>query len=73
MIDRKELILKVVIDPRCQRRFKSGRGEFRKGNMLVVCGKPLYDKIVKFTTLKNYKMVSQLIDMYSNIMQTNFE
>ena len=73
MIERDSIILKIVLDPKCSSNLKGNIGEFKKGSLRVVCNKALYDKIIKFTALKKYKMVSRLIDMYSNTMQTNFE
>ena len=73
MIERDDIILRLILDPKCSSSVKGNVGEFKKGNMRVVCNKLLYRKIMKFAALKNYKMVSQLIDMYSNTMQTNFE
>ena len=73
MINKDDIILKIILDPKCTSNLKGNVGEFRKDNMRVLCSKPLYRKIMKFAALKNYKMVSQLIDMYSNTMQTNFE
>jgi len=73
MIRHKASIAKILIDRRCKKIIKNNIVTYKLKNLSIRVHKKLSKKIDSFVAAKKYQMLERLIDMYSDMMITNFK
>lgn len=73
MIGHKLTIARILIDRQCKKIIKNNIVTYKLKNLSIGVHKRLSKKIDSFVAAKKYQMLERLIDMYSDMMITNFK
>ncbi len=73
MINHKDIILKVLTNKRCKRVLKNNFVTYKVDTLTIKVKNNISKKIDSFITAKKYQMLEKFIDMYSEMMLTNFK
>ena len=73
MINHKDIVFKVLTNKRCKRVLKNNFVIYKVDSMTIHVKNKVSKKIDDFVKAKKYQMLAKFIDMYSEMMITNFK
>ena len=72
-IDHKDIMIKILTNKRCKKILKNNFVTYKVDSLTIKMKSKVSQKIDAFVTAKKYQMLSKFIDMYSDMMVTNFK
>ena len=73
MINHKDIVLKILTNKRCKRVLKNNFVTYKLDSLTINVKNNVSKKIDDFVKAKKYQMLAKFIDMYSEMMITNFK
>jgi len=72
-INHKDIIVKILTNKRCKKVLKNNFVTYRVDSLTIKMKSRVSKKIDQFIAAKKYQMLTKFIDMYSDMMITNFK
>lgn len=73
MINHNNIMLKVLINKKCKKILKNNFVTYKVDSLTIKMKNNVSKKIDAFIAAKKYQMLEKFIDMYSDMMFTNFK